>query len=72
LNMTLSLEDLKEITVVQNRNVEAYKLFLKGRQEADKRNSKSLAKSIDFYEKAIKIDSNYAEAYAEIANSIFR
>lgn len=71
LNMTISLEDLKEITVVQNRNVEAYKLFLRGRQEADKRNSKSLAKSIELYEKAIKIDSNYAEAYAEIANSIY-
>ena len=71
LDMTISTEELKEIAPVQNYDLDAYKLFLKGRREADKRNSDGLAKSIELYKQAIAIDSSYAEAYAEIANSIY-
>ncbi len=71
LDMSISFEEQKELSSIPVRDIEAYKLFLTGRKEADKRNSESLAKSIELYEKAIEIDSNYAEAYAEIANSIY-
>ncbi len=71
LELNISFEEKESITEVPKHNIEAYKLFLKGRQEADKRNAKSLDKSIDLFEQAIKIDPNYAEAYAEIANSIY-
>ncbi|WP_250432523.1 FlgO family outer membrane protein [Hanstruepera flava] len=71
LDMSISFEEQKELATIPVRDIEAYKLFLMGRKEADKRNSESLAKSIELYEKAIELDSNYAEAYAEIANSIY-
>ncbi|WP_104736006.1 adenylate/guanylate cyclase domain-containing protein [Hanstruepera ponticola] len=71
LDMSISFEEQKELSTVPIRDIEAYKLFLMGKKEADKRNSESLAKSIELYEKAIEIDPNYAEAYAEIANSIY-
>ena len=71
LELNLSLEEQQGITQIPTDNIEAYKLFLLGRQEADKRNSESIAKSIELYKNAIDLDPNYAEAYAEIANSIF-
>ena len=71
LHLSISYEEKQNFDVIPTQNIDAYKLFLKGRQEADKRNTESIAQSIEFYEKAIAIDSNYAEAYAEIANSIF-
>ena len=64
-------EEEQRLEMVATTNIEAYKLFLTGRKEADKRNSESLAKSIELYKEAIRLDPNYAEAYAEIANSIY-
>ena len=52
-------------------NVEAYHLFLKGRAIADNRIVEDIEKSIEFYERAITLDPNYADAYAEIAFSTF-
>ena len=57
--------------MIPTQNIEAYKLFLTGRKEADKRNEESIAKSIVLYQKALALDPNYAEAFAEIANSVY-
>ncbi|MDJ0646143.1 MAG: adenylate/guanylate cyclase domain-containing protein [Flavobacteriaceae bacterium] len=71
LNLNLSFEEQKELTAIPTKNIEAYKLFLTGRKEADLRTKESIAKSIELYKEAISLDARYAEAYAEIANSIF-
>ncbi len=71
LELNLSFEEKQQMTIVPTKNMEAYKLFLTGRKEADKRTKESLAKSILLYKEAIAIDSNYTDAYAEIANSIY-
>ncbi|MEL6812236.1 MAG: adenylate/guanylate cyclase domain-containing protein [Bacteroidota bacterium] len=71
LQLNLSFEEQQSLATIPTKNIEAYKLFLQGRKEADKRNSESLAKSISLYEKALELDPNYAEALAEIANSIY-
>ena len=71
LELNLSFEEQQGLEMIPTENLEAYKLFLTGRKEADKRNSESLAKSIELYEEAIALDPNYAEAYAEIANSVY-
>ncbi|GGD23228.1 hypothetical protein GCM10011368_26640 [Hyunsoonleella pacifica] len=71
LQINLSFEEQQELAEIPTKNIEAYKLFLEGRNEADKRNKESLAKSIILYKEAITLDPNYAEAYAEIANSIY-
>ncbi|WP_299550424.1 adenylate/guanylate cyclase domain-containing protein [Seonamhaeicola sp.] len=71
LELNLSFEEQRSLSNIATQNINAYKLFLEGRSEADKRNSKSIAKSIILYKEAITLDPNYAEAYAEIANSIF-
>ena len=71
LNINLTSAEEERISAVTTRNVEAYKLFLQGRKEADKRTTESLSKSIELYEQAIEIDPDYAEAYAEIGHSIY-
>jgi len=71
LQLNISFDEKQSLAIIQTNNIEAYKLFLQGRQEADKRNSESITKSIELYEKAITLDPNYAEAYAEIANSVY-
>jgi TolB-like protein/class 3 adenylate cyclase/predicted negative regulator of RcsB-dependent stress response len=71
LQLNLSFEEQKNLSTVATENIDAYKLFLEGRNEADKRNSESIAQSIVLYKEAISLDPNYAEAYAEIANSIY-
>lgn len=71
LQLNLTNAEEESLAIIPTENVEAYKLFLTGRREADKRNSESLAKSIELYQKAIDLDPNFALAYAEIANSVY-
>ncbi len=71
LEINLSFEEQQQLSVIPTKSIEAYKLFLEGRNEADKRNKESISNSILLYKEAITLDPNYAEAYAEIANSIF-
>jgi len=71
LQLNLSFEEEQQLAQIPTENIEAYKLFLTGRKEADKRNRESISKSIELYKEAIALDSTYAEAYAEIANSVF-
>ena len=39
LQVNLSFEEQQYLTIIPTKNIEAYKLFLEGRSEADKRNS---------------------------------
>lgn len=71
LQLNLSFEEQRSLAVIPTQNIEAYKLFLRGRKEADKRNKESIAKSIVLYKQALELDPNYAEALAEIANSVY-
>lgn len=50
-------------------NIEAYRLYNKGRFFWNNRSSEDLQKSIEFYERAIEKDPNYALAYAGLAET---
>jgi tetratricopeptide (TPR) repeat protein len=50
-------------------NPDAYNLYQQGRYFWNKRTKEALLKSIDFYEKSIAIDPDYALAYAGLADS---
>lgn len=71
LQLNINHDEKESLKSIPTQNIEAYKLFLRGRKEADKRNKESLTKSIELYKKAIELDPEYAEAYAEIANSTY-
>ncbi len=50
-------------------NEEAYRLYLQGSALVDKRGRKDAEKAIEYFEQAIKLDPNYAPAYARLANA---
>ena len=50
-------------------NEEAYRLYLQGTALADKRNRTDVEKAIEYFEQAVKLDPNYAPAYAGLANA---
>ena len=51
------------------RNPEAYINYLRGRQAWNQRTEESLKRAIGFFEEALKIDENYANAYTGLADS---
>jgi tetratricopeptide (TPR) repeat protein len=51
------------------KNADAYQNYLQGRFHWNKRTGEGIKKSIEFYEKAIKADANFAPAYAGLAES---
>ena len=69
LKIKLLGEEKAEIVTRHTQNPEAYNLFLKGCYFWNKRTPDDIRKAIDYFEQAIKLDSNYALAYARLADS---
>ncbi len=70
-NLRLKLTNSEQQRLGKNytENVEAYQLYLRGRYHYYKLTQPEIRKSIDFYQKAIQIDPNYALAYAGMADA---
>ena len=61
-----------ESAVVKDRqtgNIDAYNLYLQGRYHWNRRTQTSLERAIEYFQKAIDIDPNYALAYSGLADS---
>jgi TolB-like protein/Tfp pilus assembly protein PilF len=65
----ITLEEKQLIENVPTKNIEAYDLYLQGRYFWDLGGRDNLNKSIEFYQKALKIDQDYALAYSGLAAS---
>jgi len=57
-----------KLNVEEKKQLEAYRLYLKGRNAWNKRTSDALQEAIEFFNQAIAIDSNYGAAYAGLAD----
>ncbi len=57
-----------KLNVEEKKQLEAYRLYLKGRNSWNKRTEDGLQQGIDYFQQAIDIDSNYAPAYAGLAD----
>ena len=57
-----------KLNVEEKKQLEAYRLYLKGRNSWNKRTADELQQAIDFFNQAIAIDPNYAAAYAGLAD----
>jgi len=68
LAVKLSASEKKVTTEKGTNNMVAYDTFLKGMGHMRKFTPKDLVKAIEYFEKAIELDPNYSEAYANIAN----
>jgi len=57
-----------KLNVEEKKQLESYRLYLKGRNAWNKRTEDGLLQGIKFFEQAIEIDPNYAPAYAGLAD----
>jgi len=68
LRPKLSGEEKKKIAKAYTQNTEAYQLYLQGRYYWNKKTPAGFNKGIEYFQKAIHEDPNYAPAYAALAN----
>lgn len=67
LKTKLSGADEANVTKTYTANPEAYQLYLKGNYYKSKYSEEGYKKAIDYFQRAIEKDPNYALAYSEIA-----
>jgi TolB-like protein/Tfp pilus assembly protein PilF len=56
------------LNVEEQKQLDAYRLYLKGRNAWNKRTREGMDQGIDYFQQAIKADPNYAAAYAGLAD----
>jgi TolB-like protein/Tfp pilus assembly protein PilF len=64
IEVALTPEEEKRITRTEEINPEAYEAFLKGKFFFEKFTEEGFKKAVDYLERAVEIDPNYAEAHA--------
>ena len=69
LKTKLSSTDEAKVTKTYTTNTEAYQLYLKGNYHYAKRTRTDIFKGIEYFQQAIKLDYNFAQAYVGIADS---
>jgi DNA-binding winged helix-turn-helix (wHTH) protein/TolB-like protein/Tfp pilus assembly protein PilF len=69
LSITLSAEEEGRLSKRYGTNTEAYQLYLRGKFFWERRNPGDVEKAAGFFEQALQKDSNYAPAYAALANA---
>jgi len=57
-----------KLNVEEKKKLEAYRLYLKGRNAWNKRTEEGLQQGIDYFQQVIDMDSSYAPAYAGLAD----
>ena len=57
-----------KLNVEEKKQLEAYRLYLKGRNAWNKRTGDALQQAIEFFNQAIAIDPNYGDAHAGLAD----
>ena len=72
LRVTLLGNAIKATGEPSNRNLEAYNAFLQGQFQFARFNVESTRRAIEHYKEAVRLDPQYARAYAELAWSLCR
>jgi len=68
LRFKLTGEEREQLAKRYTENTEAYQLYLKGRYFWNKRTVNSINRGIKFFNEAISLDPNYAQAYVGLAD----
>ena len=69
LRVRLAPESERRLTNRYTENLDAYRLYLRGRYFANKITQQDLERAIGFFEQALESDRRYAPAYAGLADS---
>ncbi len=68
LRLRLSSADRRQMAKRYTDNIEAYRAYLRGRYFWNRRSREGFEKAIQYFDRAIAIDPNYALAYAGLAD----
>ena len=60
-------EEQERLLFIPTKNIEAYELYLKGREEIRVQTADGLTAGIDYFKKALELDQEFGEAYAYLA-----
>ncbi|MBW6492368.1 MAG: helix-turn-helix domain-containing protein [Lentimicrobium sp.] len=71
LQFVLSPAEKQQMEKIPTKNTEAYNYYLMGRFFWNKRTEDGMKKSVEYFEKAISADPDYAKAYAGLADAFF-
>ncbi|HEX5412840.1 MAG TPA: winged helix-turn-helix domain-containing protein [Terriglobia bacterium] len=69
IQVTLTRDEQQRLASARPVNPQAYDAYLRGRYLWNKRTGQDMRKGIEYFQQAVKIDPNYAPAYAGIADS---
>lgn len=69
LHVELTGEEQSRLTDKETDNIEAYRLYIKGRYFWDQRTASGLQKGIEYAERALAIDPHYVKAHIGVADS---
>ncbi|MFC1885885.1 hypothetical protein ACFLZM_02370 [Thermodesulfobacteriota bacterium] len=72
LAVQLTESDKVRVARKYTDNVLAYDTFIKGRKHALQYSTENLVKAISYYKEAIELDPNYGQAYAGLADVLYR
>jgi len=67
LQATLSLDEQQRVAAVPTENIEALEAFFTGNQLIARRDAELYESAIEYYERAIELDPEFARAYAGLA-----
>jgi adenylate cyclase len=69
LRVELGVESVEPLVAEQTRSLEAYNWFMRGRASYDYSSQENLNLSIDYFEKAVAADPDYAMAWGYLASA---
>src|SRR5690348_15700215 len=71
IKVQLTPQERQHLASARPINPDAYNAYLLGNFHAAKRTPAAIAKGIDYFQQAIRIDPNYPEVYAGLADAYF-
>jgi len=69
LAVRLTAGEARQVTRARTQNIEAYDAFLQGKEYVLRLTPEDLARGIPYFEKAIRLDPQYWQAYAALAQT---
>jgi serine/threonine protein kinase/tetratricopeptide (TPR) repeat protein len=69
IKVHLTAQERKHLAGARVINPDAYNAYLLGNYHSSKRNPTAMAKGIEYFQEAIRIDPDYAQAYAGLASA---
>jgi DNA-binding winged helix-turn-helix (wHTH) protein/TolB-like protein/Flp pilus assembly protein TadD len=69
LNLKLSQQEHRQLTLRSTENNEAYELYLRGRYYWNQRTGEGFERALQLFQQAVTLDPRFAEAYVGIGNA---